>query len=112
LPQYSLNTRNVFPISDLNGVTYTKNQLLNGIIDRTNTPVTDTLPTDETLLSGEDLRNNDIFKFTIRNKGSGILTIQDFITLNSLEASTCCLIFNESTQTFFPYELCRGAIVL
>ena len=62
------------------------------------------------------IRNNDIFKFTIRNKGSGLLTINSdsgiFITLNSLEASTCCLIYNESTQTFFPYELYRGAIVL
>ena len=125
LEQYSLNSRNVFQISQLNGVTYTQNQLLNGIIDRTNTPVTDSLPSNAVLMSGENLRNNDVFTFTVRNKGIGILTIllNDigidynnslgiFITVNSLEASTCCLVFNSFTQTFFAYELYRGAIVL
>jgi hypothetical protein len=125
LPENSLNIRSIFSITNLNGVTYTKNQLLNGIIDRTNTPVTDSLPTNAVLTANETLVNNDTYTFTIRNKGSGVLTVllNDigidynnvlgvFITLNSLETSTCSLIYNSFTGTFYAHEIYRGALVL
>ena len=44
LEPYSLNTFIIVNVNQLNGITYTKNQVFNTIIERTNTPVTDQLP--------------------------------------------------------------------
>lgn len=122
LNENSLSVRNIFSVSEFGSITYSRDQVLNSIIDRYNTPVSDFLPLSSSLLF-EGIQNDDTYTFTIRNRGSGLLTIYlndigidynnaegIFITLNSGYSSTCVIVYNSLSNNFFAYELNRGTI--
>lgn len=117
----SLIYRKIYNISNLNSVTYTKNQLTNGLIIRTNTPNTDYLPLKETLIDSE-IQEGDTYMADILNKGNGILTIRTnfnnvdyltnndiFIELNANECTRCILVYKNGT--FIAYDIRRGQLV-
>lgn len=119
----SLDTRLIYEVSEFNGIQYTKEYVLNSVINRTNTPAIDILPSKD-LLIYPDIENNSSYVFTVRNLGTGLLTIKlgdigidynndenIFITLGSQLSSTCILVYNESLNNFFAYELDRGSIM-
>jgi hypothetical protein len=72
-PIRSIETINIVNISELN-VTYKPQNLFNGLINRSNTPSTDSFPSQLDLFFNE-LENGDAFAFTIRNIGAGELNI-------------------------------------
>lgn len=122
LNENSVNIRNIFSITEFGSVTYTRDQTLNTVLDRYNTPVSDFLPSSSSLLF-EGIQNNDTYIFTIRNRGTGLLTIYlndigidynnsegIFITLGAGLSSTCVIIYNSLSNNFFAYELNRGTI--
>lgn len=122
LNQKSVNIRNIFPITEFGSITYTRDQTLNAIIDRYNTPVSDFLPSSSSLIF-DGIENDDTYIFTVRNRGTGILTVylndigidynnpdNIFITLGPNLSSTCVIIYNSLSNNFFAYELNRGTI--
>jgi hypothetical protein len=69
----SLQIKTIVNISNISN-TYLVSDLINSIINRSNTPATDLLPS-QTQLFFSDVKDGDSFTFTIRNVGTGDLTL-------------------------------------
>ena len=73
---------------------------------------------------GDDIQDNDVFYFIIRNRGTGLLTINlndigidynnsqnIFTTIPTQTATTNILRYDDSSNSFFVYEISRGSLI-
>lgn len=112
----------IYNITNTNSIIYTKEYFTNNIIIRTNTPVSDSLPSSSDLYFSS-IQNNDTYICTIMNIGSGILTIYKndigiqnsnaagiFLTLPSMMSTVIAIVYNSLSNIFIAYEISRGLI--